>query len=166
MRNYMASHYPGASGDQQFQDLWALAELIDIRADAEYQAGGVPRLNWALQNDDSLEHMLSRIGGQVAYIRTGDRRVFHALSTSKPPGQSDIVPEWALSEARDHSKQLFNEEFRVAGKALKQATPVTPSAKVAAAVIPPPAVVTPAGGAAAAAVKKPRKRGKNPQPAP
>ena len=163
VRNYMSSHYPGSRGDQQFHDLWALAELTDIRVDAEYQAGGVPRLNGALQNDDSLEHMLSRIGGQVAYIRTGDRRVFDALSTSKPPGQSDIVPEWALSEARDHSKQLFNEELRVSGRVLKQATPVTPSAKGAAAAgTPPQAAGPPAGGAAAAGERKPRRRGKNP----
>ena len=93
-----------------------IAENVDIEVDQAYRYGGVPWLNYSLNTSDTLEHGLSRIGAQIAYLRTGDNRMYAELTTSKPPGDSDVLPDWALAAARDQSKALFQQHQRAAGK--------------------------------------------------
>ena len=114
VRCYMSMHYPGKK-DRTYQDLWLTAEMIDLEVDRAYQWGGLPGLQHALATSDSLEHMLSRIGAEIALHRTGDARMFADLLTSKPPGDSDILPTWALNAACDVSKALHQQASRVRG---------------------------------------------------
>ena len=117
VRAYLSTHYKGGSGTQEYADLWTLAEIIDGMLDAAYRSGGLDAVNYVLWYDDTAEHIMARVGAQIAYLRSGDRRVYNAIITAKPPGESDILPDWALQEARDHSKALYNQECRVAGSA-------------------------------------------------
>jgi len=104
--------------------LYTICELIDLQANEAYVAGGLPALEYWLQTSDSAEHMLARIGAEVALIHTGDLRAFHQLLTSRPPGGSDILPQWALTAARDYSKQITAQAER-AKKGRTGATGVT-----------------------------------------
>ena len=83
---------------------------MDGQLDIAYRSYGVAGVNQVLFYDDTAEHIMSRLGAQIACIRFGDRRVYDAIVTAKPPGESDILPSWALTEARDHSKALCNQE--------------------------------------------------------
>jgi len=96
----------------RFADLFTLAEAVDLGADAAYRVGGLLRLQWWLGTSDIAEHLLSRLGAEVALFKTGDVAAFQALLTSRPPGQSDITPEWALARARDHSKAVDTQRAR------------------------------------------------------
>jgi len=108
----MGSQYPGECEGGRFADLFTLAEAVDLGADAAYRVGGLLRLQWWLGTSDIAEHLLSRLGAEVALFKTGDVAAFQALLTSRPPGQSDITPEWALARARDHSKAVDTQRAR------------------------------------------------------
>ena len=125
MRNYLSQMYQGPRSSQEFSDLWMLAEMLDGQLDIAYRHGGKPAVDWLLVHDDACEHALSRIGAQVAYLRSGDRRVYDAIVTSKPPGESDILPSWALEEARTHSTAMWKQDQRVTGKS--SPTPAAPA---------------------------------------
>eukprot|EP00969_Alexandrium_andersonii_P108402 4782409-Alexandrium_andersonii.AAC.1 len=43
--------------------------------------------------------------------------MYEELLTAKPPGASDLLPDWALSQARDSSKQAYQQAARVRGAA-------------------------------------------------
>ena len=148
----MSQLYSGPKDTQEYADLWTLGEMVDGQLDITYRSHGKQGVDYLLLNNDAIAHALSRIGAQVAYLRSGDRRVYDALATSKPPGQSDIVPSWALEEARTHSTALWKQEQRTTGKSSQQRSSqpgITP--------IPPEA---PGGKGGAAPPKGPRKRGK------
>ena len=129
--------------------------MVDGQLDIVYRSAGKPGVDHLLLNNDAIEHALSRIGAQVAFLRSGDRRVYDALATSKPPGQSDIVPAWALEEARTHSTALWKQEQRTTGRNSQPGHGAQPKP-------PPPRPPPPGGkGAGAAAAKGgARKRGK------
>ena len=67
--------------------------------------------NW-LATSDTAEHLLSRLGAEVALYLTGDVTAFQQLLTSRPPGMSNIAPDWALARARDYSKALQQQRVR------------------------------------------------------
>ena len=115
VRLYMSNYYPGEKNGQTFEDLWLAAELVDCELDRAYRIGGLAGVNGALASNDTLEHLLSRIGAQVALARTGDHGMYRSLLTSRPPGQSDILPEWSLTAARDVAKVQHLQQVRVKG---------------------------------------------------
>ena len=96
--------------------MWTMGEILDGQLDIAYRGYGVAGVNHVLLYDDNAEHIMLRLGAQIAYIRCGDRRVYDATVIAKPPGESDILLSWALTEARDHSKALYNQECRVSGR--------------------------------------------------
>ena len=85
----MSQLYAGLRSSQEYFDLWTYAEMIDSRLGEAYRGHGINGVNYLLTTDDTLEHMLSRIGAQVVFLQSGDRRVYEAIVTSRPPGQSD-----------------------------------------------------------------------------
>ena len=87
-----------------------MGELLDGQPDIAYRSYGVAGVNQVLLYDDNAEHIMSRLGAQIAYIRCGDRRVYDAIVTATPPRESDILRTWALTEAIDHSKALYNQD--------------------------------------------------------
>ena len=87
--------------------------MIDIEADKAYSAGGVPMLQWTLETSDTLEHLLSRLGAEIALLKYGDAQMYADLITSKPPGEADILPSWAVAAARDSSKALHQQQQRL-----------------------------------------------------
>ena len=126
----MSTHYKGSRSSQEFADLWLMSEVLDAKLDEAYRASGVNGVNWVLHNDDLAEHVMARLGAQIAYLRSGDRRLYEAIVTAKPPGESDILPAWCLSEARDHSTALWKQEGRVAGPPAKASQPRVPQPPV------------------------------------
>ena len=112
MRNYISTHYQGEKKGEKYHHLWTQCEMIDLEVDTAYRSGGVARADWLLENNDSLEHMLARVGAEVAYCKYKGRNMFNELLTSKPPGDADILPGWSLAASRDASKQLHQQEAR------------------------------------------------------
>ena len=82
-------------------DLWLIAESVDLVVHSRYLAGGVPAVDYALDHEDALEHQLSRLGAERNYLRTGDYQAYLSVLTSKPAGESDILPAWSVDAARD-----------------------------------------------------------------
>ena len=136
IRSYLAQHYKGSMATQKYADLWTMGEILDGQLDNAYRTHGVDGVNHILWYDDLAEHIMARLGAQIAYLRCGDRRVYDAIVTAKPPGESEILPSWALAEARDHSKALYNQECRVSGKAPKEVAPKLKAASPADAAAP------------------------------
>ena len=115
VRAYLTSYFPGDKSAKSFGDLWLVGEMIDIECDLAYRRGGLEGLNFALWTSDTLEHCLSRIGAEVAFLLHKDPAMYKDMLTAKPPGQSDLMPAWAVAAARDSSKAAFQEARRVAG---------------------------------------------------
>ena len=103
---------PGAKEGETFNRLWQGAEIIDLELDKAYRAFGVADVNHALQESDSLEHLLSDLGAELALLHTGDVRMYQELLSCKPPGAADILPSWKLAQARDASKALYQQNQR------------------------------------------------------
>ena len=72
-------------------------------------------VNYVLDTSDTLEHLLSELGAQINYVLTGDLHSYNHLTTCKLPGASDLLPSWAVSQARDQSKALFQQQQRAPG---------------------------------------------------
>jgi hypothetical protein len=115
IRNYMTQLYQGPKTGREFEDLWTAAEVVDLELDRAYRFGGLPCVNSTLASSDALEHHLSRIGAQIAFLRHRDPRMYRELITCRTPGSSDVIPEWRIREARDASKAEFQEEQRIRG---------------------------------------------------
>jgi hypothetical protein len=96
-------------------EMWMLAESIDLTLEQVHQTSGYSGVCKALELDDRLEHWLSRIGAEVAFTQTGDVAMRKELSTSKPPGEGHLLPEWAVAAARDTTKALFQQAGRQKG---------------------------------------------------
>ena len=112
VRAYLAMHYPGRRDTSTYRDLWLVGEMIDLEVDRAYQAGGLARVTLELQASDTLEHMLARVGAEIAYCCTGDKGMFQELLTSKPPGDSNILPDWAVTAGREQSRALYVQQGR------------------------------------------------------
>ena len=98
---------------QMFHDLWGVAESVDLTLEHAHRQGGFSGVQWTLENDDRLEHWLSRLGSQVALQLTGDKAMALELSTSRAPGGQHILPDWRVTAARDVSRSPFRQEGRV-----------------------------------------------------
>ena len=116
VRAYLSLHYPGDKKSKLFRDLWVAAECIDTELDIAHRHHGLAGVQWALATSDTLEHLLARIGAEVALLRHKDPAMYEFLQTSKPPGESDVLPEWALAAARDSAKATHQTEARVEGR--------------------------------------------------
>ena len=104
---------PTRPGGMRDNDLYLIAECIDIACDRYHQAGGMPALEWGLANDDALEHALSRFGAEQSYQLTGDRRAWRDQQTCHMPGQGELMPEWKCESSRQQAKALFQQEGRL-----------------------------------------------------
>ena len=90
--------------------------------DKAYRAGerarpglGLDYLNHALETDNTLEHLLSKLGAEISFQITQDKVMYRELRTGLPPGKDHVIPEWALAGARDSSKAIYQQSGRVAG---------------------------------------------------
>ena len=61
-------------------------------------------VNYHLATSDRLEHALARLGAEFTLQVTGDWQMFESMLTAKPPGESHVMPEWAVAQARLASK--------------------------------------------------------------
>ena len=113
VRDYMAVHYQGARDTQEWHDLWAASVSVDVTLEEAYKKGGYPEVCRTLEEDDRLEVWLCRLGAQVAFLRTGDRSMLRELQASTAPGQTDILPGWAIEAARNQGKSEFQQQGRV-----------------------------------------------------
>jgi hypothetical protein len=120
IREWLSLFYPGARGEQRWVDLWGCAENIDLTLQMGYEGCGGDAAGYAwvcncLATDDRLEAWLSRLAGEIAYIRTGEKAMLDEMQTSKPPGASHLAPDWALSSAREAARVQAMQRVRVRG---------------------------------------------------
>ena len=59
---------------------------------------------------------LCRLSAEVTYARTGELAMREQLQASRPPGSSALGPTWAVTEARDAEKQLYQQRGRTSGR--------------------------------------------------
>ena len=104
-RAFLDSHWQGSkTAGTKFTDLWTFAEAVDLQLGEAHRTGGITAVNWLLSSSDTLEHMLARLGAEFTLQVSGDWTMFQSMLTSKPPGESHLMPEWAVEKARVHSK--------------------------------------------------------------
>ena len=113
VREWMTLFYSGSRHEQRWKDLWLIAESTDLTLAQAYAQGGYPMVCGFLDTDDRLEHWMSRLAGEIAYLRTGEEAILEQLSTSQAPGESDLAPQWSLAGARDTAKALYLQKGRV-----------------------------------------------------
>ena len=111
-RHYLGQHYPGEKHGARYQDLWLACESIDIMIHEAWLWQGTPGINYALETNDALEHLLSRLGAEINYQNNKDFTAYQDMLTSKPPGADDIAPSWKVQQSRDVSKTLYQQNVR------------------------------------------------------
>jgi len=109
----MVNSFPGQRHGQRYDDLYMMAEIVDLNAYNAYTAGHLPRLYHLLATDDTVEHCLTRIGAEVSFEKTGDYGAFRDMLSAKPPGHSELMPDWELTRTRDRSRALGLQRERV-----------------------------------------------------
>ena len=62
-----------------------MGKLLDARLDEVYRSHGKPGVDWRLCYEDGAEVIVSRIGAQFVFLRSGDRRAYDAPIIAKPP---------------------------------------------------------------------------------
>ena len=111
MRAYLDAHWHGnKSAGTKYTDLWTFAEAIDLTVAEAHRQGGMRGVNHVLATSDQLEHMLSRIGAEMSLQLTGDWEMFEQLLSTRPPGRSQVLPDWAVVAARGHSKVVHQQQ--------------------------------------------------------
>ena len=120
IREWLSLFYPGSRAEQRWVDLWGCAENVDLTLQMGYDSCPDPATGYAwvchsLATDDRLEAWLSRLAGEIAFIRTGEQAMLDEMQTSKPPGASHLAPEWALSSAREAARVQALQRARVRG---------------------------------------------------
>jgi hypothetical protein len=120
IREWLSLFYPGSRAEQRWVDLWGCAENVDLTLQMGYDSCPDPAAGYAwvchsLATDDRLEAWLSRLAGEIAFIRTGEQAMLDEMQTSKPPGASHLAPEWALSSAREAARVQALQRARVRG---------------------------------------------------
>ena len=112
VRAWLSLFYPGDKTGTTWSQLWLAAEITDLELDRVHASHGFAGVEHLLRTSDTIEHSLSTIGAHIAYHRSGDRRMFDQLATATPPGASDVLPAWAITEARDAAKLTFQQDAR------------------------------------------------------
>lgn len=112
-RAYFSQYYRGARTTQEWNDLWSIAQSVDSTLELAYQSGGYMAVCSALDNDDRLEHWLSRIGAEISFQISGDVAMKRELQSALAPGNDHILPSWAVSAARDLTKQVYLQQGRL-----------------------------------------------------
>eukprot|EP00969_Alexandrium_andersonii_P065751 2899069-Alexandrium_andersonii.AAC.1 len=56
--------------------------------------------------------MLAQLGAEQAWKLHRDPVMLSELTTARPPGSSDLLPEWAIGAAREASKAAYLEKGR------------------------------------------------------
>ena len=109
----MSLFYAGDKTGRAWKDLWLVAESIELTLNDIHSRYGYAGVCSALDQDDRLEHWLSRVAGEQAYLKTGELAVMEEITTSKPPGQADLAPAWSMASAREAAKALYLQQGRV-----------------------------------------------------
>jgi len=104
VREFLTSYYSGLKHGQEWRDIWAAAQQVDVSLHRTYNTGGFDAAQWALDTDDLLEVSLSRIAAQWAFLRTHDQSLLISLQAGKPPGEDDLAPGWSTQAARELNK--------------------------------------------------------------
>ena len=74
------------------------------------------RVNRVLATSDRMEHLMARIGAEMTLQVSGDWAMFESLLTSRPPGETHILPEWAVTQARNVSKVEHQQRAWLSGE--------------------------------------------------
>ena len=114
VRQYLTLFYRSPKNTQEWNDMWVIGQSIDTTLEAAHQAHGYFGVTHCLDTDDRMEHWLSRIGAEVAYQVTGDAAMKRELLSFRAPGNAHVLPTWAVSAARDLTKQQYLQAGRVA----------------------------------------------------
>ena len=69
-----------------------------------------------MDGSDTLEHLLTQIGAEVALVQHGNKAMYRSMQTALPPREQDLMPAFAIDEGRDKSKALFLEAKRNAAQ--------------------------------------------------
>ena len=120
IREWLSLFYPGSRAEQRWVDLWGCGENVDLTLQMGYDSCPDPATGYAwvchsLATDDRREAWLSRLAGEIAFIRTGEQAMLDEMQTSKPPGASNLAPDWALSSAREAARVQALQRARVRG---------------------------------------------------
>ena len=113
VRDYLMNNYEGSKKSAQWIDLWSTASSVDMRLAMAAQHGVTAR-DHALLTDDIVEVGLRRLAAYVHAHRTGDSVAATRMLAVKPPGaNTDIAPEWLVTEASGHSHWEYKRTERV-----------------------------------------------------
>ena len=113
VRQYLTLYFRGDRSSQSWHDVFTAGQSIDLSLEEIYRRDGYGGVCRALETDDKLEHWLTRVAAQITYQITGDSAMFRELQSSRAPGESHLLPSWALAAARDLGKAMFQQQGRV-----------------------------------------------------
>ena len=113
VRQYLTLYYRGDKSSQLWHDLWLSGQSTDLHLEEVYEHYGYAGVCRALDEDDKLEHWLSRIAAEITYQITGDAMARLELQSGRAPGNAHILPGWAVQAARDTTKAVFQQAGRV-----------------------------------------------------
>jgi hypothetical protein len=115
LRDWCERYYAGDKTGAAYLNAYTIAVNADAEIEMSYRGGGIDGLNRTLDASDTLETAMNVLGTHHAVGLTGDVRMGEQLLMVKPPGQTQILPNTVIEDARSESASVYKQEGRSGG---------------------------------------------------
>jgi len=112
---YLERYYPGDRSGGKYLLLYQSLEGADTTIREARNYGGEDAVNYVLDSNNQLEIAINGMAVEWDVLLHGDSAAAAANLAVRPPGQSDLLPNWALESGRNVSRDLFRQHERVSG---------------------------------------------------
>jgi hypothetical protein len=115
LRDWCERYYAGEKNGAAYLNTYTIAVGADAEIEAAYRYQGIDGVNARLDESDTLETAMNVLGVHHAVGLTGDTRLGDHLLMVKPPGQTQVLPQGLIEDARSESAALYKQETRSGG---------------------------------------------------
>ena len=109
---YLERTSPGDKGDASFLALMTTAHNVDTVIAQAHARDRLQGVNVVPASDNTVQVGLNLISCTYHALLHGDSEGARQLLAFRPPGTDDLLPQWAVNDARQHAKAGYQEMER------------------------------------------------------
>jgi hypothetical protein len=111
---YLERYWPGSKEDGVYLQLYQKCALVDAALKRAFRERGDAGVEDLLRTDEGLEIALNSLACEWDLQLHGDAAATASLLAVRPPGMSDLLPQWAVDAGRTASRDVYRQAERVA----------------------------------------------------